>query len=338
MAEGNDPSAIKRLHKTTHSSGGDDTFGAIGDDWFQTREGSWCDSYKERQVRLLKKELAPLAAIPIQDIKAPTLIAVIRKIEARDHVETAIRTNRIASRVFCHGIALGFGEADPAAQIAGALRTRKSNHFAAITDPKELGAVLAAFDAYPGTTLVRAALKLTPLLLVRPGELRHMEWSEVRLDDATWTIPGPKMKRRREHLVPLARQAVAVLRDLFALTGNERWVMPSQRSTSRAMSEAAVLGAMRRMGIGKDEATPHGFRATARTLLAEVLNYPTDLIEHQLAHAVRDATGEAYNRTRFLPQRMDMMQAWADYLDRLQEPEKLRLVETNDTRSRGAYV
>ena len=324
--EGRDPATVRRQQKELERMQAGDTFGAVGEDWFVTQSAVWSETHRERQERLLTKELAPLFSIPIRDVKAPLLLSVIRKIEDRGVIETARRTNQIASQVFRHGIALGMTEADPAAQITRALRHAKPGHFAAVTNPDELGPLLATFDVYRGTPVVRAALKLTPLLLVRPGELRHMEWSELRLDDATWTIPGTKMKRGRDHVVPLATQSLSVLRDLRALTGNYRWVFPSARSASRPMSEVAVLAAMRRMGISKDEATPHGFRATARTMLAEVLDYRTELIEHQLAHAVRDATGEAYNRTRFLPQRREMMQAWADYLDRLQQTDTLQAI------------
>jgi len=322
-SEGRDPAIVHRQQKELERSKDKDTFGTIGDDWFATQSGTWSESHKERQERLLKRELAPLFLVPICDIKAPLLLSVIRKIEARGVIETARRTNNVASQIFRHGIALGMIDNDPAAQITRALRKPLQHHFAAVTDPALLGPMLAAFDSYRGTPEVRAALKLTPLLLVRPGELRHMEWSEIQFEQAMWAIPGNKMKAGREHVVPLAHQSLAILADLKPLTGDYRWVFPCARSVTRPMSENAVLGALRRMGITKDEATPHGFRATARTILAEVLDYRTDLIEHQLAHSVRDATGEAYNRTRFLDRRREMMQRWADYINDITHTDRL---------------
>ena len=167
--------------------------------------------------------------------------------------------------------------------------------------------MLRAINQYQGSEVVRVALKLTPMLLARPGELRHMEWAELDLESGTWLIPASKMKRRKDHIVPLAAQALGLICRLLPMTGQGRYVFPSSRSDARPMSENAVLYALRGLGIEKDEATPHGFRATARTLMVEQLGIRTDLIEHQLAHAVRDATGEAYNRTQFLPERKEMM-------------------------------
>jgi integrase len=191
----------------------------------------------------------------------------------------------------------------------------KVKHLAAITDPNDVGALLRAMTDYQGTLTVRVALRLAPLTFVRPGELRKAEWSEIDLDKAEWCIPAERMKMKEPHIVPLSRQAVAILGELHALTGSGRYVFPSPRSTTRPMSDNAVLSALRRMGYGKEEMTGHGFRAMARTILDEVLGFRVDIIEHQLAHAVKDPNGRAYNRTKHLDERRRMMQAWADYLD-----------------------
>jgi len=204
---------------------------------------------------------------------------------------------------------------DPAADLRGALPPVKNNHFAAPTDPKDVAPLLRAMEEYQGSFVVKCALQLAPILFVRPGELRHAEWSEIDLDMEQWNIPGEKMKMKEPHLVPLPSQAIAILKELQPLTGVSRYVFPSGRSFARPMSENAVNAALRRMGFEKVEITGHGFRAMARTILDEVLQVRPDFIEHQLAHAVRDPNGRAYNRTAHLGERRKMMQKWADYLD-----------------------
>jgi integrase len=211
----------------------------------------------------------------------------------------------------------GRAERDSAADLRGALAPVDSKHFAAITDPKAVSGLLRAKDGYQGSLVVKCALKLAPLTFVRPGELRKAQWSEFDLDTAEWNIPAERMKMKTRRLVPLSRQAVAILRELHPLTGPEGYVFPNACDWRRPMSDNAVLAAFRRMGISKDEMTGHGFRAMARTILDEVLQVRPDYIELQLAHAVRDPNGRAYNRTKFLPERRAMMQHWADYLDSL---------------------
>jgi len=208
-------------------------------------------------------------------------------------------------------------ERDPTADLRGALPQPNENHHAAITDPKEVAPLLRALDGYQGHFVVKCTLRLAPMLFVRPGELRHAEWAEIDLDEATWNIPGNIMKMKEPHLVPLSKQAVDILRELQPLTGTSRYVFPSARSYARPMSNNAILAALRRMGYDKDTMTGHGFRAMARTILDEVLQVRPDFIEHQLAHAVRDPNGRAYNRTAHLIERRKMMQRWADYLDGL---------------------
>ena len=241
----------------------------------------------------------------------------MRRIEARGVIETAHRVKQAAGLVFRYAVATGRAERDPSGDLKGALATPKTTHMAAVTNPKEVGKLLLMLDDYQGTPEVATALKLAPLLFCRPKELRHMEWSEVNFDKQEWLIPGHKMKTKQDHIVALAKQAIEALRHLLQLTGHRQYVFPSPRSPKRPMSDNAVLSALPRPGIPKEQMTGHGFRAMARTLLDEELGYRVDWIECQLAHAVKDANGRAYNRTTYLKQRKDMMQHWADYLDNL---------------------
>ncbi|MEA3643943.1 MAG: site-specific integrase [Lamprobacter sp.] len=240
---------------------------------------------------------------------------VIRRIEDRGALETAHRALQNCGQVLRFAVATGRVERDPTGDLRGALPPVKSDHFPAITDPAQVGAMLRSIDSYRGTLTVRCAMRLAPLVFVRPGELRHAVWEDFDLDVAEWH--DTVSKTNTPHIVLLSRQAVDILREIQPLTGNGRYVFPSARSPDRPMSDNAILAAMRRMGIEKSEMTGHGFRAMARTILDEVLNFRPDFIEHQLAHSVRDPNGRAYNRTAHLAERRKMMQAWADYLDEL---------------------
>jgi integrase len=272
----------------------------------------------------MKNDLFPwIGSKPIVNIKAPELLAVLRRVESRGAIETARRLRIIAGQVFKYAVKTGRAERDPAADLRGALAPAKENHHAAITEPKEVAPLLRAIDGYQGSFVVKCALKLAPLFFVRPGELRHAEWSEIDLDEAVWSIPADKMKMKQAHIVPLCRQAIEILKELQPLTGASKYVFPSGRSFARAMSENAVNAALRRMGYDKGTMTGHGFRAMARTILDEVLQVRPDFIEHQLAHAVRDPNGRAYNRTAHLEERRKMMQKWADYLDGLKAGAKV---------------
>jgi integrase len=264
---------------------------------------------------------------PIAEIEAPDLLCALRAIEARGKDTTARLARQYAGMVFRYGIATGRCKRNPAADLRGALTPVSKSNFAAVTEPAHLGKILLAFDAYDGTLPVRCALRLAPLVAVRPGELRKAEWKDVDLDKAEWRFVASKTSPN--HLVPLSKQAVALLREVQPLTGAGRFVFPSARSAKRPMSDAAVLAAMRRMEIPADEMTGHGFRATFRTIGAEVLKFRVDLMEHQLAHAVKDANGTAYNRTSFLPERKRMMQRWADYLDQLKTGEAANVIVGN---------
>lgn len=260
---------------------------------------------------------------PILEITAPELLMVLRRIESRGALDSAHRTRNTCSQIFRYAVATGRAERDPAADLRGALPPARSKHLPAITDPQKAAGLLRAIEGYEGSFITKCALRLAPLLFVRPGELRHMEWGEIDLETAEWNIPEEKMKRGQPHLVPLARQAFEVLKEIQPLTGAGRYVFPSARTPKRAMSNNTVLAALRRMGFEKGEMTGHGFRAMARTMLDEVLNVRPDFIEHQLAHAVRDPNGRAYNRTAFLPERKEMMQTWADFLDGLKAGAKV---------------
>ncbi|MBN2516779.1 MAG: site-specific integrase [Deltaproteobacteria bacterium] len=281
-------------------------------------------SHSSKILSALRRDVFPwIGTQPIKELKAPELLAVLRRIETRGALDTAHRVRGIMGRIFRYAIATGRAERDPAADLRGALPQPNEKHHAAITDPKEVGPLLRAIDGYTGHFVVKCALRLAPMIFVRPGELRHAEWSEIDLDEAVWNIPGHKMKLKEPHLVPLSRQAVEILKELQPLTGSGRYVFPSARSSARLMSENAVLAALRRMGYSKDEMTGHGFRAMARTILDEVLQVRPDFIEHQLAHAVRDPNGRAYNRTAHLAERKKMMQLWADYLDGIKAGAKV---------------
>ena len=315
LREGSDPSQIRRVQKAAAVREGLDSFEAIAREWQAIHMQAKAVSYQERVEGVLQRFLLPyLGSYPVSQLTAPEVLAVLRKIEERS-IDTRHRASSILGMIMRYAIATGRAERDPTPSLRGVLKTKRQQHYAAVTDPEALGHLLKAIDQYPGTAVVSVALKLTPLLFVRPGELRHMEWSEIDLTEARWDIPSEKMKGGQSHIVPLARQAAELLQELYPLTGRGRFVFPSARGRSRPMSENAVRVALQSLECGK--LTAHGFRATARTLLDEVLRERIDLIEHQLAHAVRDPLGRAYNRTAHLEERIAMMQRWADYLDEL---------------------
>lgn len=311
-----DPSVSRRAAKAAGNDAEANSFEVIAAEWFATKMADKSESYRERTQRLLSNDLTPrLGRRPVGDISPPELLAVLRRIEARGANETAHKAKQVAGMVVRYAIATGRAERDPSADLKDALKPPKRGHFSAITDPQKLGRLLVDIDGYAGTPTVRTALALAPLLFVRPNELRHMEWSEI--DAERWELPAEKMKTSNPHIVPLAPQALALIEDLRPITGRGRYVFPSVRSTTRPLSENALRVALRTMGYGNDEVTAHGFRATARTLLDEVLEYRIEWIECQLAHAVKDANGRAYNRTSYIKQRTKMMAAWANYLDDL---------------------
>jgi len=321
LAKGIDPSVVRKAQQFQQ----DQTLEGVAREWVSKRSPSWAKSHSSAIISRLEKWVFPwFGTRAIDEVSAAELLAMLRRIEERGRLETAHRVRGYCSQIFRYAIATQRAERDVAADLRGALQSAIKRHHAAITEPKALGALLRAIEGFECTFVVACALRLTPLLLVRPGELRHMEWGEVDLQAGLWTIPGQKMKMGRVHSVPLAHQTLIILDELEPLTGRERYVFPSNRGRGRPMSENTVNAALRRLGYSKDEVTAHGFRATARTLLDEVLGERPDIIEHQLAHAVRDPNGRAYNRTAHLPERRQMMQRWADYLDSLREGETPR--------------
>ena len=318
LADGIDPSAAKQAAKRLNSESSQNSFQAIAEEWRLKQQVRWSEVHQGKVEWMLSKNLYPyIGSLPIGDISAPILLQALRKIEARGALETAKRVKQVAGQVFRYAVSTGRAERDPSQDLKEALTTPKKKHLAAIIEPKEAGKLLVALDSYEGTPTVKAALKLAPLVFVRPIELRHAEWSEIDFDKALWSIPAEKMKMGFDHIVPLSTQAIEVLKEIHPLTGHFQYVFPSARSPRRPMSNNAVLAAFRRLGIPKEQMSGHGFRAMARTMLDEQLGFRVDWIEHQLAHAVKDATGRAYNRTSHLEGRKTMMQKWADYLDQL---------------------
>ncbi|CAH1207469.1 putative protein IntB [Candidatus Nitrotoga sp. BS] len=318
LADGVDPSENRKAVKAAKTERGANSFEVIAREWFAKNSATWSENHGSRIIRRLERDIFPwIGGRPIAEIKAQELLATLRRVEERGAVETAHRAHQNCGQVFRYAIATGRAERDPSPDLKGALPPVKQSHHAAITDPKAVGDLLRAMDGYQGAFVTKCALRLAPLVFVRPGELRRAEWTEIDFDKAEWNIPAARMKMREPHLVPLSTQAVEILRELHALTGDGRYVFPGARSNGRPMSDNAVLAALRRMGFAKDEMSGHGFRAMARTILDEVLGVRPDFIEHQLAHAVRDPNGRAYNRTAHLAERRKMMQLWADYLDKL---------------------
>ena len=313
-----DPSAKKQADKQALNHAGANTFEVIANEWFITKMQDKSASHKQRTQNLISTHLVPaFGSTPIKDITPSVVLKALRKIEAKGHNETAHKTKQVAGQVFRFAVTTDRAERDPCTDLKGALQPVKTKHHAAITEPIKLAKLLRDIEHYQGSPPVMAALKLSPLFFCRQGELRHMEWTEIDWSKKQWEIPAEKMKMREPHIVPLCKQAIDILTHLQAITGRSKYAFTNPRSSSRPMSENAVRVAIRTLGYTSTEITPHGFRATARTLLDEDLDYPFELIEHQLAHAVRDATGRAYNRTKHLKQRHVMMQGWADYLDNL---------------------
>jgi len=324
VAAGVDPSEQRKVEATAAA----DTFEAIAREWYATNSSQWVPAHGERIIRRLERDVFPwIGKRPMAGLTAPDVLAVLRRIETRTALETAHRALQNVGQVFRYAVATGRANADVTRDLRGALQPVTKRHFAAITDPDKLADLLRAIEGYHGTLPVCAALKLAPLVFVRPGELRKAEWSEIDLDAAEWNIPPSRRKLRKAikadpttppHCVPLATQAVTILRELRPLTGAGRFVFPGARDArNRPMSDAALISALRRLGYDSDAMTPHGFRAIARTILDERLGFRPEVIEHQLAHAVKDPNGRAYNRTSHLPERRKMMQGWADYLDAL---------------------
>jgi integrase len=315
IADGIDPSHARKAEK--QSTGDQNSFEFVAREWHSKFSADWSESHKSRTLIRLEQNAFPwLGATNINDITAPELLAVLRRIESRGALETAHRVNQICGQVFRYAIATGRAERDPAADLKGALPPAKTKHHPSITEPVKVGALMRAIQGFTGTIITATALKLSPLVFVRPGELRQAEWSEIDLDNAEWRIPPEKMKMRVVHIVPLSKQAIEALKDIQPLTGRDKYVFPSNRTITRPMSNNTVNAALRRMGYTKEEMTAHGFRSMASTILNEQ-GWLGDAIERQLAHGESNGVRAAYNYAQHLPERKKMMQAWADYLDGL---------------------
>jgi integrase len=322
LEKGIDPSDTKKAQKAAETQE-TETFEVIAREWHTKFSPSWADSHGGKIMRRLELYVFPwLGARPIKSITAPELLTVLRRIEAKGTIETAHRTQQNCGQVFRYAVATGRAERDPSGDLRGAIPPASGKHMATITEPKEIAGLLRSIDSYRGSIVTRCALQLAPLVFVRPGELRHAEWSEINFETAEWRIPAEKMKAGVLHIVPLSRQALDVLREIHPLTGPGRYVFPSPRTDSRPMSSNAVLSALRRMGYEKDEMSGHGFRSMASTLLNEQ-GWNRDAIERQLAHAERNSVRAAYNYAEFMPERKKMMQAWADYLDGVKAGAKI---------------
>lgn len=313
---GTDPSAQRRLGKLAARLATVTTFEPVAREWLAGR-GKLADTTRAKTGWMLETYVFPwIGTRPIGEITAPELLAVLRRLESLDKLETAQRLKQICGQVFRYAVATGRADRDPAADLRGALKTKKTRHFASITEPAKVGELLRSIDGFSGSLVVACALKIAPLVFVRPGELRKAEWRELDLDNAEWRIPAERMKMRETHIVPLSDQAVAILRELQPLTGHGRYVFPSIRSPRDPMSENTVTAALRRLGYTGDEMTGHGFRSMASTILHEQ-GWNTNVIERQLAHAERNKVKAAYNHAQYLPERRKMMLAWAEYLDAL---------------------
>jgi integrase len=305
-----DPNAERKAAKQLL----EDSFEQVAREWFQKFGSTWVEEHAEVVMRRLEKNIFPwLGPRPIREITPPELLTALRRIESRGALEVAHRIKQTCGQIFRYGIATGRATRDPSADLRGALPPAIEQHHAALTDPKEVAALMRAISGYQGSFVVKCALRFSALTFARPGEIRKATWSEIDLDNAIWRIPAERMKMRREHLVPLSRQAVEVLRELHPLTGRGTFVFPG-RTSDRPMSENAICAALRYLGYEQGKATAHGFRTTASTLLHE-MGWQSDVIERQLAHVEQNSIKGAYNRAEHLPQRTKMMQGWADYLD-----------------------
>lgn len=319
---GANPAQVARIDRAAIVERSETTFSAIASELLTKRakEGLSPGSVK-RERRLFEKDLASIGDMPVTDITAPVLLAALRKLERRGVVETAHRARSLAGRVFRYAIATGRAKSNPADNLVGALEQPQTKHFASVTEPEKIAELLRALYTYQGSEVTQAALKLAPMLFARPGELRHAKWADIDLETAVWRYIASKTGI--PHIVPLPKQAIEILRDLYPLTKRSDYVFPGVRSASRPMSENTVNAALRNLGFDGNTIVGHGFRAMARTVLDEVLGFRPDFIEHQLAHAVHDPLGRAYNRTAHLSERKKMMQAWADYLDELRLDAKV---------------
>lgn len=318
-----DPGEHRKTTKAAQSLQATNSFEAIAREWLAKEKPSWAPTHYSKILLRLENDAFPwIGNMPITEVTAPVLLSMARRVEGRGAHDTAHRVLQNCGQVFRYAIATGRAERNPTPDLRGALTTVQQSHFPTLTDPIKVGELLRAIDGFRGTLVVQCALKLAPLVFVRPGELRMARWGDIDLGRALWTYHVSKTKT--DHVVPLSRQAVAILKEIQPLTGHGQYVFPGARDHNHPLSPAAVGAALQRLGYDtKTEITGHGFRAMARTLLAERLKFDPQIIEHQLAHRVPDALGSAYNRSKFIDDRVAMMQAWADYLDEIKAGAKV---------------
>jgi integrase len=315
LAAGVDPSADRKTTKAALAALGNGNFEAVAREWFEKFWPKLAPSHAITVIQRLEHNVFPwLGTRPIAEITAPEVLTVLRRIEARGALEVAHRVKQIIGQVFRYAVATGRTQRDPTGDLRGALPTRAERHHAALTKPADVAGLMRAIATYQGSFVTHCALRMSALTFARPGELRRAEWGEIDFDAGVWRIPAERMKMRRDHLVPLSRQAVEVLRALQPLTSSSRYLFPGARSAGRPMSENTICAALRYMGYERGQMTAHGFRTLASTLLNE-MGWAADAIERQLAHAEHDEVRGAYNRAEYLTERRRMMQAWADYLD-----------------------
>lgn len=317
---GSDPAQVRRAEKISKQFGACQTFEVIALLWLEKTKADRNDKTRRKIFNWLRKDIFPaIGAMPIAEVRPRDVLAALRPIEQRGAIETAHNVKRAVGQVFRFAVASELAAQDVTRDLGDALAAVPQGHYAAITDPEQLGGLLRAVYGYNGHACTSAALKIFPMLFQRPGMIRAMEWSELDLDNREWRIPASKMKMKNDHIVPLPKQAEAILRQMHRLSGRGKYVFTGLRSHERCMSENTINAALRSMGFSTEVMTGHGFRATARTIMDEVLGERVDLLEHQLAHRVKDTNGRAYNRTAHLPARREMMQRWADYLDTLRD-------------------
>ena len=315
-AVGVDPCVARREEKAERMTVAKNTFEAVTREWMEVHATKVKPQTLHIYKVLLEKSVFPLIGkMPIREMKAPDFLEMLRRLESQKQLYSVKRISIVCGLIMRFAVATGRADADPMPSLRGSLKAHKTKHLASTTDPKQVGRLLRTIDAYQGSFVVSCALKIAPYVFVRPGELQHARWDDIDFEACEWRYTTSKTNT--PHIVPLAPQVMKILKDLHDLTGHQEWVFPSMRQRGEPMGKTTILAALRAMGITDEEMTPHGFRAMARTLLDEVLGERYDLIEHQLAHMVRDPNGRAYNRTVHLAERKRMMTRWANYLDEL---------------------
>lgn len=322
IVNGVDPGELKKAQKATEQQKAE-TFRNIALEWHEQKKPEWSETHSDRILKRLEQDIHPyIGDKPISEIKTPELVELLQRIALRT-LETAHRLKIAVDMIFRYAVVKGRIETNPAAALRGVLPTVRHKHMAAPTEPAAVAELMRAIEGFSGSFVVKCALQLAPLVFVRPGELRAAEWSEIDFENAQWNIPAKKMKMKQAHLVPLSKQAIKILKALHPVTGDGVYLFPCRRTPQNCMSENTINASLRRLGFEKEEITGHGFRAMARTMLHEILEFTPDAIEAQLAHAVPDRLGRAYNRTTHIKERRKMMQKWADYLDQIKAGAKV---------------